>query len=91
MYCLFFGFYDWIFTLSVGIYCNYARKQKRHPVISNRVAHNKCYSWKKVPVACASGGNFTFKSYNLSPTPTVNGCHSGAYFVCNSGVSDVRA
>ena len=43
MYCFFLGFYDWIFTLSVGIYCNYARKQKRHPVISNRVAHNKCY------------------------------------------------
>ena len=43
MYCLFFGGYDWILTLSVGIYCNYARKQKRHPVISNRVAHNKCY------------------------------------------------
>lgn len=43
MYCLFFGGYDWFFTLSVGIYFNYARKQKSHPVISNRVAHNKCY------------------------------------------------
>lgn len=49
MYCFFLGFYDWFFTLAVGIYCNYARKQKRHPVISNRVAHNKCYSWKKSP------------------------------------------
>lgn len=29
--------------------------------------------------------------YNLSPIPTVNGCHSGAYFVRSSGVRAVLA
>lgn len=33
MYCLFFwGGYDCVFTLSVGIYFNYARKQKATPL-----------------------------------------------------------
>lgn len=61
MYCLFLGFYDWIFTLSVGIYCNYARKQKRHPVISNRVAHEKCY----INIAKVAYYNIVFRPSQL--------------------------
>lgn len=61
MYCLFLWFYDWIFTLSVGIYCNHARKQKRHPVISNRVAHYKCY----INMAKVTYYNIVFRSSQL--------------------------